>query len=188
VTDEGLNVAIKMKKFFISLIALGMITSLWLIFKPAQTTTDPQTRQVDKTHALKRQDFTLPDLQGQPQDFSQWNNKVVLLNFWATWCPPCRREMPDFIEVYNQLKDQDFIVIGVGIDDEKKIAEFVQHLDVNYPILVGGRQAMDVSYRYGNQQGALPYSIIIDKQGIIRYRAGGLISRKKLLSQITPLL
>ena len=78
--------------------------------------------------------------------------------------------------------------MGVGIDDQQKIAEFVKHLKVNYPILVGGRQAMQVSYQNGNNSGALPYSIIIDKHGIIRYRAGGLISKQKLINQIEPLL
>lgn len=143
---------------------------------------------ISKTHSLKRQDFSLPDLNGQQQQFSQWNNKVVLLNFWATWCPPCRREMPDFIEVYNQYKDKDFIVIGVGTDDRDRIAKFVKKLGVNYPILVGGQAAMQVSYQYGNNSGALPYSILIDKHGIVRYRAGGLISKQRLINQIEPLL
>ena len=96
--------------------------------------------------------------------------------------------MPDFIEVYKQYKDKDFIVVGVGIDDNDKIAQFVKKLGVNYPILVGGRTAMQVSYKYGNNSGALPYSIVIDKHGIIRYRAGGLMSRQKLINQIEPLL
>ena len=171
----------------ITSIALTIIALLWFVFFHESKQTDvPEV--VIKSHSLKRQDFSLPDLNGQQQKFSQWNNKVVLLNFWATWCPPCRREMPDFIDIYNQYKDKDFVVVGVGIDDQHKIAEFVKHLEVNYPILVGDRTAMQVSYQYGNHSGALPYSIIIDKQGIIRYRAGGLISRQKLLSLLEPLL
>ena len=73
-------------------------------------------------------------------------------------------------------------------NDEKKVAEFVKHLNVTYPILVGGRTAMKVSHLYGNRQGALPYSIIIDRNGVIRYRAGGLMSKNTLINQITPLL
>jgi len=176
-----------MKNILIGIIILCIAASLWLIFNIGPPD-DNNSEIVSKSHALKRQDFTLPDLGGQAQQFSQWNDKVVLLNFWATWCPPCRQEMPDFIDVYNQYKDQGFVVVGVGIDDEKKIAEFVEHLNVNYPILVGGSSALKVSYQYGNHQGALPYSIIIDKQGFIRYRAGGLMTRKKLLNQIKPLL
>lgn len=169
------------------IISIASITLLWFLFIHESEPTDTPD-VVIKAHSLKRQDFSLPDLNGQQQKFSQWNNKVVLLNFWATWCPPCRREMPDFIEIYNQYKDKDFVVVGVGIDDQQKIAKFVKHLNVNYPILTGGRTAMQVSYQYGNHSGALPYSIIIDKQGIVRYRAGGLISKHKLLAQIEPLL
>ena len=177
-----------MKNILIGFIALCITISLWFIFNIGPTPEDNNSALTNQSHALKRQDFSLPDLNGQQQKFSQWNGKVVLLNFWATWCPPCRREMPDFIEVYDQFKNKDFIVVGVGIDNETKIAEFVDHLKVNYPILVGGTSALQVSYKYGNRQGALPYSIIIDKQGIIRYRAGGLMTRTTLVKQIKPLL
>jgi peroxiredoxin len=168
-------------------VPISLVAILWLFFYPdSQAIDSPEV--IVKSHSLKRLDFSLPDLNGQEQAFSQWNQKVILLNFWATWCPPCRREMPDFIDVYNQYKDKDFVVVGVGIDDQQKIAEFVKRLKVNYPILVGGREAMQVSYQNGNNSGALPYSIIIDKHGIIRYRAGGLISKQKLINQIEPLL
>ena len=177
-----------MKNFAVALIAVCTLAALWFVFNLNSTQNNSSSGLINKSHSLKRQDFTLPDLNGRQQQFSQWDDKVVLLNFWATWCPPCRREMPDFIEVYTQYKDKDFIVIGVGIDDEDRIADFVKKLAVNYPILVGGQAAMQVSYRYGNNSGALPYSIIIDKKGIIRFRAGGLISRSKLISQIEPLL
>jgi len=172
----------------ISLTIIGLITVslLWFIIDNANKANSPEL--IVKSHSLKSIDFSLPNLKGQEQNFSQWQGKVILLNFWATWCPPCRREMPDFIDVYEQYKNKDFVVIGVGIDDEEKIARFVKHLNVSYPILVGGRSAMSVSYQYGNSSGALPYSIVIDKQGIVRYRAGGLISKKKLLSLIDPLL
>lgn len=167
---------------------IGLVSIVLLLFVFIDEIEPDEAVIITKSHSLKRHDFSLPDLNGQEQAFSQWNNKVVLLNFWATWCPPCRREMPDFVEVYEQYKDKDFIVVGVGTDNQEKIAEFIKQLDVNYPILVGGRSAMEVSYQYGNHSGALPYSIIIDKQGIIRYRAGGFISRQKLLNQIEPLL
>ena len=172
----------------IGIIVLISAALLWFAFAYQDKPVNDGPEIITKSHSLKRQDFSLPDLNGQQQQFSQWNNKVVLLNFWATWCPPCRREMPDFIEVYKQYKDKDFIVIGVGTDDQDRIAQFVKKLGVDYPILVGGQTAMQVSYQYGNHSGALPYSILIDKHGIIRYRAGGLISKQKLINQIEPLL
>ena len=136
----------------------------------------------------KRIAFTLADLNGQMQSISQWDNQVILLNFWATWCPPCRKEMPDFMHVYDKYKDRGFVVLGVGIDKQEQILDFINTMKINYPILIGERDAMTVSHQYGNRHGALPYSVIIDKQGMIRYQAAGLISRKQLESLIKPLL
>jgi len=172
----------------ITLSILLFITLLWLALTYNGQSLDDSPQVINKSHTTKTLDFSLPDLNGQQQPFSQWKNKVILLNFWATWCPPCRREIPDFMAVYKQYKDKDFIIIGVGTDDQKKVTQFVQKLGVNYPVLVGGRAAMQVSYDNGNHSGALPYSIIIDKHGVIRYRAGGLLSQQKLVNIITPLL
>ncbi|WP_198262497.1 TlpA family protein disulfide reductase [sulfur-oxidizing endosymbiont of Gigantopelta aegis] len=172
----------------IAIILTIMITALlWIFWLPGNLRQE-QSEIIQKSHSLKFQDFSLPDLKGQSQSFAQWQGKVVLLNFWATWCPPCRYEMPDFVEVYDQYKDQNFVIIGVGTDDPAKIAKFVEQLNVSYPILVGGREAMQISYQYGNHSGALPYSIIFDQQGNIRYRAGGMMTKKQLLAQIKPLL
>ena len=173
-------------------VALLGVALLWFSFGYNGAYNEPSLEEapevINKSHATTRLDFSLPDLNGEQQAFSQWKNKVILLNFWATWCPPCRREIPDFMEVYKQYKDKDFIVIGVGIDDQNKVAQFVKKLGVDYPILVGERAAMQISYDNSNHSGALPYSIIIDKHGVIRYRAGGLLSRQKLVNLITPLL
>ncbi|MCN4144765.1 MAG: TlpA family protein disulfide reductase [Thiohalomonas sp.] len=102
-------------------------------------------------------------------------SKCSILHFQVDW-------------VYKQYKDKDFIVIGVGTDDQDRIAQFVKKLGLDSHILVGAQTAMQVSYQYGNHSGALPYSILIDKHGIIRYRAAGLISKQKLINQIEPLL
>lgn len=172
-------------KITISLVIVALV--LWLFFG-YNNSPEQDYETVNKSHIVKRQNFVLPDLNGQEQEFSQWNDKVVLLNFWATWCPPCRKEIPDFIDVYKQYKDKDFIIVGVGTDSPQKIARFVKKLAIPYPILVGGQKSKQVYYQYGNHSGALPYSILIDKNGVIRYRAGGLISKQKLIAQISPLL
>ena len=165
-----------------------ILGGMWLAYSAFSSKDTGETEVISKSHVLKRQNFSLPDLQGNMQNFSQWNDKVVVLNFWATWCPPCRREIPDFAAVYQQYRDQGLVIVGVGTDDRRKVAGFVKQFKVPYPILVGENTAMKISYQYGNHTGALPYTIIIDKKGIIRYRAGGLMTRSKLLSIIKPLL
>lgn len=181
-----------MKKSLVILLLIILPTGAWLYFSLRTHSHFQSVSEINKTRTaqalIKRTDFTLTDLQGQPQNFSQWDNQVVLLNFWATWCPPCRREMPDFIDVYEQYKDQGFVIVGVGIDNKQRIADFVDALGVSYPVLTGESEAMKVSRQYGNRHGALPYSIIIDKQGMIRYKTAGLVSKQQLVSWIEPLL
>ncbi len=176
------------KTVFVVAVLLIAVTGWFLLALNSTPNNASDSIVINKSHTLKRQDFILPDLQGRPQAFSQWNDKVVVLNFWATWCPPCRREIPDFIDVYHQYQNQDLVIIGVGTDNPKTIAAFVKQFNIPYPILTGERKAMQISYQYGNHTGALPYTIVFDKKGIIRYRAGGLMSRQKLLALVKPLL
>jgi len=167
-----------------------IIGGTWLFY--SQKFSLPDSEMINQSHsrqmAVKRMDFTLSDLEGQQQNISRWDKHVILINFWATWCPPCQKEIPDFVDVYNEYREQGFTIIGIGIDDREHIADFVETLGVNYPILVGEKDAMRVSYQYGNRHGALPYSVIIDKKGMIRYKKAGLISRNQLVSLIEPLL
>ncbi len=176
------------KTVFVVAVLLIAVTAWLLSVLNSTPNKESDSIVISKSHTLKRYNFTLPDLQGKPQSFSQWNDKVVVLNFWATWCPPCRREIPDFVDVYRQYQERNLVIIGVGTDNPKKIADFVKQFNIPYPILTGERKAMQLSYQYGNHTGALPYTIVFDKKGIIRYRAGGLMSRQKLLALVKPLL
>lgn len=178
------------KNYLLALLVI-LVSGAWF-FSQMTKTTVVDNGVINKSHpeaaSVKRPDFILSDLAGQQQHISQWNNQVILLNFWATWCPPCQKEMPDFIEVFDEYKDKGFVVLGVGIDNKTHIADFVDTLGVNYPILVGEQDAIKVSRLYGNRHGALPYSVIIDKEGMIRYKTAGLVTRKQLVSLIEPLL
>ena len=76
---------------------------------------------------------TLPDLQGKNQSISQWKGKVLVVNFWATWCEPCRREMPEFVELQNELRDQGLLFIGIAMDQASKVQQFNKEIGVKYP-------------------------------------------------------
>ncbi len=116
----------------------------------------------------RRPDFTLPDLEGRKRSISEWDGKVILLNFWATWCPPCRREMPAFIKLQEKYGKQGFQVIGIAIDQKDLAEQFADSIGVNYPILAGQLEATEITKRYGNHFGQLPYTVFIDRKGIIR--------------------
>lgn len=137
----------------------------------------------------RRADFVLHDYDNNRVPVSTWDGKVIMLNFWASWCPPCRREIPGFSQVRELYHEDGFEVIGIAIDDKEKAEKFLQTMpDVKYPQLVGYNDAIAVAKLFGNKHGGLPYSVIIDSDGIIRFIKAGELLKDELIDQIDPLL
>ncbi|MEJ2438362.1 MAG: TlpA disulfide reductase family protein, partial [Gammaproteobacteria bacterium] len=110
------------------------------------------------------------------------------LNFWATWCPPCRHEIPGFIRMYKKFKDKGFVIVGVALDTRQNAIDFLDPMGINYPVLVGEKQGLDLTQQYGNAMGVLPYSVIIDRKGIIRDTVAHAMTEKQAEQLIQPLL
>ena len=131
---------------------------------------------------------TLPDLQGKNQSVSQWKGKVLVVNFWATWCEPCRREMPEFIELQDEFRDQGLLFIGIALDQKSKVQQFSKEVGVNYPVLIGGIEAMELAEAAGNRYAVLPFTVIFNRNGEIASTHVGRIARDKLEPILKPLL
>ena len=150
-----------------------------------ETNTAKEVKKPQKVSVLneKRPEFSLPDLEGVTHHIKEWDGKVILLNFWATWCPPCRKEMPAFVELQNKYGPQGFQVIGVAIDQKSKVNEFAKKIGVNYPLLIGALHATRLSRHYGNSGGQLPYSVFINREGqLVAVKRGEL--KKELAEKI----
>ena len=132
--------------------------------------------------------FSLHDLEGNTHQFKEWDGKVRVLNFWATWCPPCRKETPMFVEMQDQLGAQGLQFIGVAIDEKQKVQDFMDTYGVNYPMLIGAEDAIKVAEQYGNRFGALPWTVVINREGTIVHAQAGEFTRQKAESVIRPLL
>src|SRR3970282_1500768 len=117
-------------------------------------------------------DFALRDLAGNTHSLSSWRGKVVLLNFWATWCPPCREEIPLFIDLQRRYAQQGLQIVGISIDNPEAVARYWQEMKINYPLLIADETTYELMAAYGNRQGGLPYSVLIAADGRI---AGGKI-------------
>ena len=128
----------------------------------------------------RRVDFTLPDLDGEPRQLSEWDGDLVLLNFWATWCPPCTKEMPMFQERYEQYADQGFTIVAIAVDELAETRAFIDTFGIGFPILIGQDEAIAVGREYGNRIGALPYSVLIDRGGIVRETHRGEVTETDL--------
>ncbi len=135
-----------------------------------------------------RPDFSLPDLEGELRSISDWNGKIIILNFWATWCPPCKKEMPAFVELQAKYAKQGVQFIGVAIDQKNLVQDFVDSIGVTYPILIGELGALDINQQYGNSRGQLPYTIFINRQKQIVGVKRGEITKQQTEDAIKALL
>ncbi len=109
--------------------------------------------------------LVLVDAKGQTQRMDQWRGKVLVVNYWATWCFPCREEMPGFARLQDKYKDKGVQFVGISVDDANKIIEFQKQTPVNYPLLIGDMSTMTKSAELGNDRQALPFTAIFDRQG-----------------------
>ncbi len=130
-------------------------------------------------------DFTLTDLDGRTQSLSEYRGKIVLLNFWATWCKPCTTEMPAMQAAYDRLREKGFVVLAVNeLEDDEKVRAHIREYKHTFPVL------MDRENRVANLYGVygLPVSVFIDEQGIVReYIKGGLLTEQKINDVMTRL-
>jgi|Deesub1362B_J571_1020462.scaffolds.fasta_scaffold01781_7 peroxiredoxin len=127
-------------------------------------------------------DFELKDLEGKTVRLSDYRGKMVILNFWATWCPPCRMEIPSFIRLYDEFKDKGLVIIGVSLDREGKevVQKFAANYKINYPVVMGD---MNVVAAYGGIS-AIPTTFIINKNGRVVNRFVGLREESVFRSEI----
>ena len=142
-----------------------------------------------KTAALAQiYNLTLPDLKGQAQSLKQWQGKVLVVNYWATWCPPCREEMPGFSRLQDKLAAKGVQFVGISIDTVDKVKEFQQETPVNYPLLMGEFGAMQTSIELGNDRQAMPFTAVIDRQGRTAYVKLGRLAETDLEKQLEKLI
>jgi peroxiredoxin len=130
------------------------------------------------TVGMQAEDFSLIDLEGKPQSLSQYRGKIVLVNFWATWCKPCTTEMPAMQSSFDKLRDKGFVVLAINeLEDDAKVREHIKQYGHTFPVL------MDRDNKVANQFGVfgLPVSVFIDQEGRVQeYIKGGLLTEQKI--------
>ena len=154
-----------------------------LHFGRERTTTAPQPAATAALAGL-----ALPDPQGNEQRLDQWRGKVVVVNFWATWCAPCREEMPEFMKAQTEHGPKGLQFVGIAVDQADKVAQFAKEIGLNYPTLVGGFGAMELSKTLGNSLMALPFTVVLDRKGAVAHTQLGVLKPDKLESIVRQLL
>ena len=133
-------------------------------------------------------DFSLPDIQGVAHNIHEWQGRVIVLNFWATWCPPCLKETPLFVELQEKYGEKGLQFVGIAIDDLEKVIDFTNTYGVNYPTLIGAEDAVSIAKQYGNRFGALPYTVVINRKGKISFIQSGEFKQEMVEKTINTLL
>jgi thiol-disulfide isomerase/thioredoxin len=168
----------------LEIIAIGLVLFVWLPARSpaAEGACSAQAKVANLTLKFK-------DLQGKSINLSDYKGKVILLDFWATWCPPCRKEIPGFIELYNKYKSRGLVVIGISMDDTDDTANvkhYAAQIKMNYPILLGFGREDDLKPAFGELP--LPTSFVIARDGRICARHDGLTATELVEREIAGLL
>jgi thiol-disulfide isomerase/thioredoxin len=146
--------------------------------------------QARPSHAAvdRRPDFTLNDLAGKPKSISEWDGKVLVVNFWASWCEPCRREIPLLNALQSEYGGRGVQVIGVAIDELASVQSFVQSVPISYPVLIGEQEAVDALAGFGAEMTVLPYTAFVRRDGHIELLHAGELQRGEATDLLERLL
>jgi thiol-disulfide isomerase/thioredoxin len=131
---------------------------------------------------------TFADAAGKPRRLLEWQGRVLVCNFWATWCAPCREEMPMLSAAQQHYESRGITVVGIGIDQADKIVQFTVKEKISYVILVAGQGTIDLMRQLGNPGGGLPFTVILDRSGALAFRRLGPLTRPELDGALAGLL
>jgi thiol-disulfide isomerase/thioredoxin len=128
--------------------------------------------------ALAAASFT--DLQGKPRQLAEWRGRILVINFWATWCPPCREEIPMLMAVREKYVSNGIEFVGIAIDTASKVIEYSVSMKISYPILIAGGEGLDLVRKLGNSAGGLPYTVFANRDGEVGKSKLGALSQQEL--------
>jgi len=167
-------------------IGLAIFGERWL--DSGENETQQVRRAQPGTTANTLPDLRLPDIDGREVSGSSWAGKAVVLNFWATWCPPCLREIPLLNEWQRRYGDQGLQVVGIAIDKADAVARFLEDHPVDYPIVTGNIETVELSKRLGNRTGGLPFTVAFNPVGRRVFSHTGEVTESLLDAEVRPLL
>ena len=162
-------------------LAAGFFANTWLQQSSSSKTVETGTPEFAPA-------FSLKDLDDTTRHSKEWDGKVRMINFWASWCPPCVREIPAFIKLQNDYKDKGLVIIGIALDKKQSVQDFTDPMDINYPILMAEQEGIALAKAYGNKFGILPYTLIVDRKGRIIYTHRSELTYELAEKVIKPLL
>lgn len=149
---------------------------------------NPYVKPIKPLIGAVRPNFILPDVNGVMHEVSEWDGKVIILNFWATWCMPCLKEIPEFIQLQEQYGEQGLQFVGIALQEAEEIKPFMKKAAMNYPSLLGIEKVKEVAKSFGNRFVVLPYTVVIDRDSKIVFIRSGPIKYEETEALIKSIL
>jgi thiol-disulfide isomerase/thioredoxin len=143
-------------------------------------------RRRASSSALAAASFT--DLQGTPRQLAEWRGRILVLNFWATWCPPCREEIPMLMAMRDKYASNGVEIVGIAIDLAAKVMEYAISMKISYTILIAGADGLDLVRKLGNSAGGLPYTVFADRKGEVWKSKLGALTQQELEALLGEML
>ena len=171
----------------IALLAAGggfLLGHSWSIAESGPAPLDTQAAPAAFKPGAKRPSFSLPDLEGRLRNVAEWDGRLLVVNFWATWCAPCREEIPLFVRLQEQFGDRGLQFVGIALDQPANVAPFAAEYGINYPVLVGQGEAIELMRRFGSLYGALPFTAVVGRDGRVAYVHEGVFLPSQAKTQI----
>ena len=174
-----------MRRAALIVVAVVLVVGIWKLIHTAHPGKSRLGGAAVGLGGAQAPDFSLQDLDGKPLDLASYRGKVVLLDFWATWCTPCREEIPHFVEWQDKYREQGLQVIGISMDEgPKPVRNFYREFKMNYPVAVGTEK---LATAYGGVLG-LPITFLIDRDGKIAAKFVGAVDMNSVEQQMKSLL
>ena len=130
----------------------------------------------------------LKDLEGRVHNLSEWSGKILVLNFWATWCAPCREEIPELVVVRDKFHASGVEFVGIAIDQAAKVQQFKLSVPISYPVLLIDATGLGLMRTLGNLSGGLPFTAVLDRNGRVKHRHLGALTRVQIENQLRPMI
>jgi thiol-disulfide isomerase/thioredoxin len=147
----------------------------------------PETAMPASDAVAQLLDTPLRDVAGKPQTLAPYKGRVLVVNFWASWCRPCVAEMPELVRLHDAYASKGIEFVGIGVDSQQNVQSFLKKVPVDYPILVSGFGGADLARSLGNTIGALPFTVVIDANGVVRSTKLGQVAPAELRKTLDAL-